>query len=82
MLYSNLIEVKIEIKENIVNMNNFERRRRCTFCKKLTHKWQSVNGSPIHCYDGCHSTTGCDRRTITGKLLSEGGKPWPKWLSG
>ena len=54
-------------------------RRKCCFCRKLTCKWQRINGSPWHCYDGCYSTTGCDKRTTTGKPLWEGGKPWPDW---
>ena len=57
-----------------------ERRRRCILCKNLTTKWQRVNGGPWHCYDGCYSTTNCDRRTITGELLGFGGKRWPEWL--
>lgn len=46
-----------------------ERRRRCTTCHKLTKYWQRVNGSPWHCYDGCYSTTGIDRRTMDGLPL-------------
>jgi hypothetical protein len=56
-----------------------EKRRRCVVCNKLTKKWQRVNGGPWHCYDGCYSTTGCDKRTTTGKPLSMGGIPWPKF---
>lgn len=37
-------------------------RKRCSVCNKLTHKWQKINASPWHCYDGCFSTTGFDRR--------------------
>ncbi len=55
-------------------------KRRCCFCLKLTYNWQRVNGGSWHCYDGCYSTTNCDRRSITGKLLSQGGKPWPEWM--
>lgn len=39
------------------------KRKRCVVCGKMTEKWQRVNGSPWHCYDGCFSTTGMDRRT-------------------
>jgi hypothetical protein len=40
-------------------------RRRCCNCKKMTEKWQRLNGGPWHCYDGCMSTTGIDfRKTI------------------
>jgi hypothetical protein len=46
-------------------------RRRCTVCRKLTENWQRINGGPWHCYDGCYSTTGYDRRTPDGK---------PAWL--
>jgi hypothetical protein len=46
-------------------------RRRCCNCNKLTEKWQRINGSPYHCYDGCHSTTGMDMRTVDGE---------PAWL--
>lgn len=38
-------------------------RKKCCNCRKLTYNWQRVNGSPWHCYDGCFSTTGIDRRT-------------------
>jgi hypothetical protein len=41
-------------------------RKRCVLCHCLTEKWQKVNGSPWHCYDGCYSTTGHDRRTVDG----------------
>jgi len=41
-------------------------RKRCVVCKRLTEKWQSVNYGPIHCYDGCYSTTGWDNRTPDG----------------
>lgn len=54
------------------------KRRRCCNCGKMTTKWQKINGSPWHCYDGCYSTTGIDRRTTTGEPLWLGGKPWPK----
>lgn len=47
------------------------RRRRCVNCNLLTTQWQRINGSPWHCFDGCHSTTGRDRRTIDGD---------PAWL--
>jgi hypothetical protein len=46
-------------------------RKRCAVCEKLTEKWQKVNGGPTHCYDGCHSTTGRDNRTVDGQ---------PAWL--
>lgn len=48
-------------------------RKRCCNCGKLSHNWQRVNGGPTHCYDGCYSTTGQDRRTEDGK---------PQWLKG
>lgn len=38
-------------------------------CGLLTEKWQRINGSPWHCYDGCYSTTGSDRRTWDGSPL-------------
>lgn len=41
-------------------------KRTCAICKKKTEKWQRVNGSAWHCYDGCYSTTGFDRRTSCG----------------
>ncbi|HYT45468.1 MAG TPA: hypothetical protein VEP90_24295 [Methylomirabilota bacterium] len=44
-------------------------RRKCRICGKLTEKWQRINGGPWHCYDGCYSTIGYDRRTSTGKPL-------------
>lgn len=61
-------------------------RRRCCICRKMTWNWQRVNGSPWHCYDGCFSTTGVDRRTwdaqpawkqarIKGRFA---GKAWSK----
>lgn len=46
-----------------------ERRRRCITCNKLTKYWQRINGGPWHCYDGCYSTTGADRRTLDGRPL-------------
>ena len=49
--------------------NVLEKRRRCCNCNEMTTKWQRVNGSPWHCYDGCYSTTGADRRTTTGEPL-------------
>jgi hypothetical protein len=49
-------------------------RKLCTFCRKLTEKWQGVNGSFWHCYDGCYSTTGTDHRTVDGTPLWKGGK--------
>lgn len=61
-------------------MNLDPKRKRCVVCGKLTHKWQRYNGGPWHCYDGCYSTIGCDRRTTTGKPLWEGGIPWPEWM--
>lgn len=42
-------------------------RRRCVVCNKLTYNWQRVCGGPWHCFDGCYSTTGRDRRTEDGK---------------
>lgn len=53
---------------------NFDKKRRCTVCKKMTDKWQRINGGPWHCWDGCFSTTGRDYRTINGKPLWEGNK--------
>jgi hypothetical protein len=55
-----------------------ERRRKCCNCRKLTYNWQRINGSPWHCYDGCYSTTGMDRRTTTGEPLWLGGIAWPE----
>jgi hypothetical protein len=42
------------------------RRKRCSDCGLLTARWQRVNGGPWHCYDGCYSTTGRDRRSPNG----------------
>lgn len=61
-------------------------KRKCCFCQKLTKNWQRVNGSSWHCYDGCYSTTGFDRRTRDGQpaweaLYVNGKKkagPWAK----
>lgn len=47
------------------------KRKRCCVCRQLTHKWQAVNGGSAYCYDGCHSTTGRDNRTVDGE---------PAWL--
>ena len=55
------------------------RRRRCVNCRKLTKRWQRINGSPWHCYDGCYSTTGWDMRTIDGKPLWLGGVVIKRW---
>lgn len=55
------------------------RRKRCVVCHLLTKNWQRVNGSPWYCFDGCHSTTGMDRRTVDGKpawLEIDGKKAW------
>jgi hypothetical protein len=41
-------------------------RHICVVCRKKTENFQRVNGGPWHCYDGCWSTTGIDRRTIDG----------------
>ena len=46
-------------------------RKKCVQCRKLTEKWEKINGSPAQCYDGCYSTTGRDCRTIDGE---------PAWL--
>jgi hypothetical protein len=46
-----------------------ELRHRCVACRQLTYKWQRINGGQLHCYDGCYSTTGWDRRTVSGKPL-------------
>jgi hypothetical protein len=54
-------------------------KKRCVCCRKLTEKWQKVNGGSTHCFDGCYSTTGRDSRTIDGQpawLLNEGKKAW------
>jgi hypothetical protein len=48
-------------------------RRHCAVCGLLTYKWQRINGGPWHCYDGCESTTGIDRRKI-GVLSKENDK--------
>jgi len=37
----------------------------------MTGNYQRTNGGSWHCYDGCYSTTGRDKRTINGK---------PAWL--
>ena len=50
-------------------------RHRCCNCGKMTKNYQRINGGPWHCYDGCYSTTGWDRRTIDGTPLWLGGKP-------
>ncbi len=59
-------------------------RKRCASCQKLTEKWQRINGSPWHCYDGCFSTLGYDKRTVDGLpawLPTEDKKAWdPKRL--
>jgi hypothetical protein len=39
----------------------------CTNCNQFTEMWQQINGGPIHCHDGCFSTTGRDKRTTDGK---------------
>lgn len=41
-------------------------RHKCVVCGKLTERWQRVNGGSWHCYDGCYSTTGWDRRQPDG----------------
>jgi hypothetical protein len=46
-------------------------RKKCNICNKLSTNWQKVNGSIAHCFDGCYSTTGRDKRTIDGQ---------PAWL--
>jgi len=51
-----------------------ERRKKCVICGKPTTKWQRDAGGPYHCYDGCYSTTGIDRRTVSGKPLWENPK--------
>lgn len=43
------------------------RRRKCKICKKMTYKWQGVQGGVAICSDGCYSTTGSDRRLLTEK---------------
>ena len=47
-------------------MSIFIKRRRCSICKLLTYKWQRINGGAWHCYDGCKSTIGFDRRELKG----------------
>jgi ribosomal protein L37AE/L43A len=42
------------------------KRHRCVRCGKMTEKWQRINGSHWHCYDGCYSTTGWDYRQPDG----------------
>jgi len=46
-------------------------RHKCVCCGKMTGNYQRTNGGSWHCYDGCYSTTGRDKRTINGK---------PAWL--
>lgn len=48
-------------------------RKRCKTCNLMTAKWQRINGGPVHCFDGCYSTTGYDHRTVDGS---------PRWLQG
>ena len=48
-------------------------RKRCSICRKLTFKYQRVNGGAWHCYDGCYSTTGYDKRSIDGTPMWKGG---------
>ena len=45
-------------------MMYLSKRRRCVICNMMTENWQRVNGSSWHCYDGCKSTTGIDRRKL------------------
>lgn len=56
---------RIPCRERTTKMRN--RRRRCVICGLLTHHWQRINGGDWHCYDGCFSTTGRDRRTCDGR---------------
>ena len=49
------------------------RRKRCVYCRKLTEKWQRINGGSWHCYDGCLSTTGKDRRVWAGPPYGRAG---------
>lgn len=42
------------------------RRKRCSICGLLTYNWQAVNLGSVHCFDGCYSTTGRDRRSPDG----------------
>ena len=46
-------------------------RHKCVCCGKMTSNYQRINGGHWHCYDGCYSTTGWDKRTINGT---------PAWL--
>lgn len=55
-------------------------RRRCIICNLLTYKWHRYNNGPWHCYDGCYSTTGHDRRSDDGKPIWEKQKPLDKPL--
>jgi hypothetical protein len=53
------------------------RRHRCCVCRKLSTQTHRINGGPWHCFDGCHSTLGVDRRTYDGApaWLPHNGKP-------
>lgn len=42
-------------------------KKKCVICKKMTEKWNRMNGGPWHCFDGCYSTTGRDLRTLDGQ---------------
>ena len=46
-------------------------RRKCSVCCKLSRNWTRRNGGPWHCFDGCYSTTGLDRRSADG---------YPSWI--
>jgi hypothetical protein len=68
MMWGDLWKRKIEefLDSDVV------KRRRCVVCGKLTEKWQRVNGSAWHCYDGCLSTTGHDNRKASEDVRHQG----------
>lgn len=47
----------------------YQKRKRCFICRKMTYNWQRINSGAWHCYDGCYSTTGFDRRSLDGKPI-------------
>jgi len=55
------------------------RRKRCCVCNKLTFNWQRINGGAWHCFDGCYSATGIDRRTTDGEPAWLPYKDKPAW---
>ncbi len=48
-------------------------RRRCWICSKMSSVWKKMPGGSAYCADGCHSTTGFDRRTLDGRALTPPG---------